>query len=196
MNTTQIVTFGGKNIVTTVTNKAVVIDQWITDVTSHYTDNNETTVVGLDMEWRPNVTSTMNNKTSTLQLCINNKCLIVQLFYLDYIPQSLKDFLGRPNFIFVGVQVGEDAEKLFDEYGLFCCSTKDIQAYAMEQWPYRWYRRPGLKVLAKDIVGLYMPKPMHICRSDWQTRVLSEEQVEYACIDAYASYKIGHRLFM
>ncbi|KAF8387666.1 hypothetical protein HHK36_026320 [Tetracentron sinense] len=82
----------------------------------------------------------MSNKTATLQLCVDNKCLILQLFYMDYIPQSIKSFLSDPNATFVGVEVEDD--------------------------------------------------------SDWQSRVLDEEQVEYGCIDAYASYRIGHKLIM
>ncbi|XP_021734840.1 Werner Syndrome-like exonuclease [Chenopodium quinoa] len=138
----------------------------------------------------------MSNKSATLQLCIDTKCLIIQLFYLDYLPKSLKDFMGWPNFTFVGVEVADDVAKLRDEYGLICARSRDIQAHALGLWPIRWYRKPGLKVLARDIAGLYMAKPIHVCRSDWQARVLSKEQVEYASIDAYASYKIGCKLFM
>lgn len=196
MNNKRIVSFGGANIVTTLTDKAEVIDEWVAEILPHYAANGESTVVGLDLEWRPHVVSTMSNKTATLQLCIDTKCLIVQLFYLDYLPQSLKDFMGWPNFTFVGVEVADDVAKLKDEYGLDCANSKDIQAHALGLWPNMWYSKPGLKVLARDVAGLYMDKPIHVCRSDWQARVLSNEQVEYACIDAYASYKIGSKLFM
>ncbi|KMT13649.1 hypothetical protein BVRB_4g080350 [Beta vulgaris subsp. vulgaris] len=196
MNTKSTVSFGGANIVTTLTDKAQVIDEWVAEILPRYVANGKSTVVGLDIEWRPNVVSTMSNKTTTLQLCIDNKCLIVQLFYLDYLPQSLRDFMGWPRFTFVGVKVDEDVAKLRYEYGLICVCSKDIMDHALGLWPMRWFSRPGLKVLARDIAGLYMDKPMHVCRSDWQARVLTREQVEYACIDAYASYKIGVRLFM
>ncbi|KAF3438669.1 hypothetical protein FNV43_RR21433 [Rhamnella rubrinervis] len=88
------------------------------------------TVVGLDIEWRPYQNSWMSNKSATLQLCINDKCLIVQLFYIDYIPQSLKDFLMNPKFTFVGVGVGDDIDKLRTEYGLPCMRSADIREMA------------------------------------------------------------------
>ncbi|KAL2941640.1 Werner Syndrome-like exonuclease [Bienertia sinuspersici] len=196
MNTKTIVRFGDANIETTVTNKAEAIDKWVDEILPHYANTGKSTVVGLDIEWRPHIISSMSNKSATLQLCIGTKCLIVQLFYLDYLPQSLKDFMGWPNFTFVGVEVADDVAKLRDEYGLVCANSKDIQAHALGCWPNRWWGRPGLKVLARDVAGLYMAKPKHVCRSDWQARVLSDEQVQYACIDAYASYKIGFKLFM
>ncbi|KAH0766760.1 hypothetical protein KY285_002631 [Solanum tuberosum] len=147
------------------------------------------TVVGLDNEWKPTFSSYTSNKSATLQLCIDNTCLIVQLFYLDEIPQTLKNFLANPNFTFVGVEVGEDILKLKNEYGLVCTSQVDIRDVAKTKWPGR-FSRPGLKDLANEICGIYMPKPKHVCQSNW------EAQVEYACIDAYASYKIGHKLLI
>lgn len=192
MGSKYMVHFQGKVIEATVTNMASAVDEWVRDVRSIYTGH--CVVVGLDCEWKPNTISSMSNRTATLQLCIDTKCLIVQMFYLDYIPQSLKGFLSDPNFTFVGVEVGDDALKLLREYGLIVTSTADIQALAMSRWPVRFYRKPGLKDLARYVAGLNMEKPIHVCRSNWEVRYLSEEQVEYACIDAYASCKIGHKL--
>ncbi|KAF3670584.1 putative Werner Syndrome-like exonuclease-like [Capsicum annuum] len=187
------VTFGGQTIVTTVTSKAAVVNEWASEMLSKYAGKQ--TVVGLDSEWRPTFSPYTSNKSATLQLCIDNTCLIVQLFYLDEIPQVLKKFLANPNFIFVGVEVAEDISKLKNEYGLVGSSMADIRDVAKNKWPGR-FSRPGLKELASDLCGLYMPKPKHVCQSNWEARFLSEAQVEYGCIDAYASYKIGHKLLM
>lgn len=112
---------------------------------------------------------------------------------MDEIPQSIKAFLLSPNFTFVGIEVEDDVKKLRDEYGLDCSRSRDIRAEAKARWPYR-FRRPGLKDLARELCGLNMLKPKHVCMSNWEARVLSEAQVEYGCIDAFASYKIGHKL--
>ncbi|XP_060217136.1 3'-5' exonuclease-like [Lycium barbarum] len=185
--------FGGQTIETTVTDKAAIANQWASEMLSKY--SGKQTVVGLDTEWRPTFMPYTSNKSATLQLCINNSCLIVQLFYLDEIPQTLKKFLANPNFIFVGIEVAEDILKLKNEYGLVCSSKADIRDVAKNKWPGR-FSRPGLKDLANAICGLYMAKPKHVCQSNWEARVLNDGQVEYACIDAYASYEIGHKLLM
>lgn len=175
----------------TVTDKASAVDEWIRSVrASCHTQ----TIVGLDCEWKPTFSPILKNKTSTLQLCIDTKCLIVQMFYLDCIPQSLRAFFSDTNFTFVGVEVQDDALKLSNEYGLSVSKTSDIQALAMTRWPICFMRKPGLKELANRIVGLYMAKPLHVCRSNWEARKLTLEQVEYACIDAYASFRIGRKL--
>ncbi|KAH6826453.1 hypothetical protein C2S53_014307 [Perilla frutescens var. hirtella] len=186
------VTFAGTTIETTVTDKAATASAWVREISSLY--GGIPTVVGLDVEWRPHHMDNMSNKSATLQLCINNKCLILQLFYMDEIPQSIKGFLLNPNFTFVGVQVEEDVMKLRNEYGLDCSRCMDVRAEANARWPGMFSRRPGLKDLARELCGLYMKKPLHVCRSNWEARQLSEAQVEYGCVDAFASYKIGHKL--
>lgn len=114
---------------------------------------------------------------------------------MDEIPESIKGFLMNPNFTFVGIEVADDAMKLKNEYGLDCRCCGDIRDAAKDRWPGR-FRRPGLKDLAREICGLVMKKPRHVCKSNWEVRVLSEAQVEYGCIDAFASYKVGHKLFI
>ncbi|KAJ9556153.1 hypothetical protein OSB04_010767 [Centaurea solstitialis] len=210
------VRYDGKTIETTVTKKSAIVTRWVDEILLLHA-NTPKVVVGLDVEWRPHPISSMSNKSATLQLCINTKCLILQLFYMDEIPQSLKNFLLNPKFIFVGVEVDRagpgdflhraskisgpalevdgDISKLHNEYGLACDKRADIRAMVVKKWPLRYYRKPGLKALANDVVGLYMSKPMHVCKSNWDAMELNEEQVEYACIDAYASYKIAYKLF-
>ncbi|MCE3215118.1 hypothetical protein HAX54_000929 [Datura stramonium] len=162
--------FGGQTIETTVTDKAAVANEWASAMLSKY--SGKQTVVGLDNEWKPTFSPYTSNKSATLQLCIDNTCLIVQLFYLDEIPQTLKKFLANPNFIFVGVEVAEDILKLKNEYGLVCASMADVGVLAKNKWPGR-YSRPGLKDLAYEICGLLMAKPKHVCQSNWEARVLT-----------------------
>ncbi|MDD0148694.1 hypothetical protein PSY31_23695, partial [Shigella flexneri] len=52
----------------------------------------------------------------------------------------------------------------------------------------------GLKTLARIVLGKEMEKPKSVCRSDWDNRRLSIDQVKYACLDAYASAEIGTML--
>ncbi|KAK6121074.1 hypothetical protein DH2020_045167 [Rehmannia glutinosa] len=170
------VTFAGTTIETTVTDKSATASEWVEYITATYGVGSPA-VVGLDVEWRPHPVQSMSNKSATLQLCIDNKAF------------------NEPNFTFVGIEVGDDVLKLKNEYGLDCSSHVDVRAASKDLWA-RKYRRPGLKELARELCGLYMVKPKHVCMSNWEARELSEAQVEYACIDAFASYKLGHKLLI
>ncbi|KAF3438673.1 hypothetical protein FNV43_RR21437 [Rhamnella rubrinervis] len=174
-------TFNGKTIKTTVTYKASITDQWVTQIILARHEA-RLTVVGLGIKWKPHQNSyRMNNKSTTLQLCTDNKCLIVQLFYIDYIPQSLKDILMNPNFTFDGTGVGDDIQKLKSEYGLPCSKSANNGEMAKSRWPGR-FSRLGLKDLAFQILGLIMTmkKPLHLTKSNWEARGLSDDQVEHA----------------
>ncbi|KAF7838236.1 Werner Syndrome-like exonuclease [Senna tora] len=155
------VKYNGKSIETTVTDKGIVADEWVQEIYSKFGGNS--TVVGLDVEWRPTFIRDTSNKAATLQLCIDDKCLILQLFYMDYFPSSLKR------------------------------KSQDMREVAKMKWPGR-FCRPGLKDLAMEVANVYMKKPKHVCMSNWEARILSEQQVEYGCMDAFASYSVGHKL--
>jgi ribonuclease D len=98
------------------------------------------------------------------------------------------------NFTFVGIEVAQDIAKL-REFEIECEKNADIGKVAKSQRLGR-FRGPSLKELASEVVGLYMRKPKDICMSNWEVRVLTKEQIEYACIDAYASFRIGCKLLM
>ncbi|XLS51312.1 hypothetical protein HN51_011989 [Arachis hypogaea] len=180
--------FDGKEIVTTVTDKATIVEQWIQDINAIY-EANSSVIVGIDVE--RGLVSGIGSKSATLHLCIDNKCLILQLLHIDNLPLSLKYFLTNPNFFFVGFGVDRVISMIKTDYGLKCGVHADIMELAKEKWPYQYNIRSGLKDLAINVVGLKMKKPK---LSNWKSRVLSIEQVEYACVDAYGSYKIGHKL--
>ncbi|XP_029130621.1 Werner Syndrome-like exonuclease isoform X2 [Cajanus cajan] len=176
----------GIMIETTITHEASIVEEWIKFVSSTYTGNPK--VVGLDTEW----TRAQNKmKVAILQLCVENKCLIVQLFLMNNnIPQSLKSFFVDSDFKFVGVGVINDLNMLKSDYGLESNKGIDISHLAKQIWPDR-ISSMGLKYLAKELVGLDMKKSKEVCTSEWKTKDLTRDQIEYASIDAYASFKIG-----
>nr|GMD78491.1 Werner Syndrome-like exonuclease [Ipomoea batatas] len=182
-------------IQTVVTNMPRMVDVWVHEMEKHYCKSGSKVVVGLDIEWRPNRDTGITNVIATLQLCIANNCLIFQLIHTPEIPESLRDFLKNDSNIFVGVGVSDDAAKLERDYGLEVVNTADLRHLAMkanggESWP----RHAGLARLTEEILGLTLVKPKEITLSMWDNELLSEKQIEYACIDAFVSWDIGKHL--
>ncbi|KAK4726811.1 hypothetical protein R3W88_031728 [Solanum pinnatisectum] len=172
------VSFYGDSILTTVTSDPEIVTHWITDVES---DVSFRDVIGLDIEWRPNYGQTQN-PVATLQLCIGRSCLIFQLLHCrSPIPQSLVTLLDT--YTFVGVGIEADVEK-------------ELVATACEEFGlgYQIRTNAGLKELCSVVLLKEMVKPAHITRSRWDNRFLNEEQVEYACIDAFVCFEIEKRL--
>ncbi|XP_039135942.1 Werner Syndrome-like exonuclease [Dioscorea cayenensis subsp. rotundata] len=185
--------FAGEVIVTTVTSSGSSTAVWLRSLTPSLR-NLQTPIVGLDCEWRPNFTAGSSNLVATLQLCFSNQCLILQLQHMDSIPRILRDFLSDPSISFVGVGIMADVSKLFDDYDLQCGNPVDLDPLCWSYLGLDNRRSLGLKGYAKEILGLTMVKPRRVTLSNWESRVLSYAQIEYACIDACASYYLGCRL--
>ncbi|GJN05472.1 hypothetical protein PR202_ga23098 [Eleusine coracana subsp. coracana] len=46
---------------------------------------------------------------------------------------------------------------------------------------------------AREVLGLTMEKPYNVTMSNWEKHDLDVAQIQYACIDAYVSYKLGEK---
>ncbi|KAF3457010.1 hypothetical protein FNV43_RR01667 [Rhamnella rubrinervis] len=187
-----LVNFSGSVIHTTVTSSAEDVDRWLSKLYhAHSRRWTSTSLVGLDIEWRPYYPPSDRNPVAIMQICIGHHCLIFQLLHANTVPESLVHFLANPVFTFVGVGVKDDADKLLDDYKLGVGCTLDLAQTAAEKFQVADFGRRGLKRLAMELIGKDMEKPKHVTLSDWDTKKLSYEQIEYASIDAYVSFELG-----
>ncbi|CAO2207982.1 unnamed protein product [Urochloa humidicola] len=190
------VRFGSAAIDTTVTRDAAAADEWVRAVRAA-NPGGAPLIVGLDCEWKPNYRSWTTSKVAILQLCAGTRCLILQLLYVDRIPAAVRSFLADPGVRFVGVGVGEDAAKLAADYGLACAAAVDVEARCNNLLGRcAGGSRLGLKGFAREVLGLVMEKPRNVTMSNWEKYDLDEAQIQYACIDAYVSYKLGERVLI
>nr|XP_020166242.2 Werner Syndrome-like exonuclease [Aegilops tauschii subsp. strangulata] len=188
------VAFGEEVITTTVTSSGAAVEDWVEEVYSMYAGCPNQILVGLDVEWRPSY-SRVQNPAALLQLCIDQRCLIFQLLHADYIPDALSVFLMDNQFGFVGVGVAADANRLAQDYDLQVRNLEDLRGVAAEEMGIPELRQAGLKDLAPQVLGVTMQKPRRITMGPWDACCLSDEQIHYACTDAYVSSQIGLELF-
>ena len=58
-----------------------------------------------------------------------------------------------------------------------------------------WSRQASMETLAEDLLGFkYVMKPASIGMSDWKAYWLDEDQVQYASVDAFLSFRMGKAL--
>ncbi|KAF9610316.1 hypothetical protein IFM89_021986 [Coptis chinensis] len=179
------VTVFGNRVTTTVTRRAKVVRQWISRIRNmnrYKTD--KSIVVGLGVQWRP----PSSNKVATLQLCVGSRCLIFQICRSNSIPWSLREFLSNGVATFVGVRNYNDADMLFRDYKLRVKNVLELGKLAGN-------RGASMEYLASSVLGFDgVMKLEEVGRSDWGHKELTQEQVEYACVDAYVSFQIGKKL--
>lgn len=180
--------FAERSIQTTLTDNGSVAESWVSQQTGQE-------IVGLDLELQPCFTKGgSQNKTASLQLCTDNSCLMIQMLFLDSIPETLVGFLKDLGIKLVGAGVRADVAKLNHDYGLECGGPVELGHLAAERFGNQKLKQAGLKCLAMEVLGLSLSKPKTICWSNWSARELQVRQVEYACIDAFVSLSIGKKL--
>ncbi|GFQ75605.1 exonuclease 3'-5' domain-containing protein 2 [Trichonephila clavata] len=147
-------------------------------------------VIGIDCEW---VTVESERKpVSLLQLATDSGfCLLVRLSCLPLwlIPPVLIDILSRVTVLKVGVGVAEDANKLFNDYGLEVRGFVDLRYLAQDLKEVQG-KNMSLKSLGIELLGIDLNKSKELRCSDWNAPHLSEEQVEYAANDAIIAAKV------
>ena len=192
---THLVPFCGKIIETTVTDKASIVENWVLSIRSKFMFNGQKVIAGFNCKWKSHPIRSMSSKIATLQLCVDTECLVIQLLHINDMPQSIRSFLSDSNVIFVGIEIEETVFKLQNEYGLSCTKKIDVRSLVKVHFPLSFYGKPGLKALANRLVGLHKWRPSDDeCLKNMDSRFLDVEQVKFACIDAYALYRIGHKL--
>ncbi|XP_073318028.1 uncharacterized protein [Primulina huaijiensis] len=208
MESLYFVEYCGKTIETTVTNKASVAEKWLLNRMRSLELNGglENRVAGVGCKCFPPLnpadSSIFTKKIATLQLCMDTKCLVLQLPHMDYIPAQcfIRNLLANSGVItFVGVEVQKMWNKIMSEYGIEClrCECKVVDAhFLVKAWfPMSYRGRPTLKALAYGVAGLSMRKSTvgkcYRYGADWGAKILDEELVQQACVDAYALYEIA-----
>jgi ribonuclease D len=186
------VVFHSETIHTMVTHTPFMVDAWLSNLPRN--SHNSRFVVGLDVEWLPNRQRNMDNPVAVIQLCINRQCLVFQILRASFIPQSLVEFLENQGNTFVGVGIREDVEKLLRDHSLRVANFVELCTLATERFG-EHMRGAGLKTLAAHVLGKDIEKPRKITMSRWDKFKLTPQQVEYACIDAFASFEIGRILY-
>ncbi|KAJ4914717.1 hypothetical protein Rs2_00267 [Raphanus sativus] len=180
-------------IETTVTNEVSIAKSWILAVRSE-TQEDPKVVISLNSKTNPQDDA----KTATVQLCIKNKCLILQLLHMNQntnFEECFGDLFCDERFVFVGIGIAETAKKLNSL--LIVVKKVDVRDLVKVNYPisYGVRSRLSLKAMACELLGFGSWKPRReICPRDFASRVLDEEVIKLLSIDAYVSYEIGYKM--
>ena len=144
-------------------------------------------VLGFDTETRPSFRKGRKNKIALLQLAGYKNVWIFRLNQMG-LPDELVDILTNPEIKKVGVAIRDDLKglqvyKTFQPEGFI-----DLAKYS----DHFSIKDNGLRKLAAIILGVKISKSQQI--SNWEQEVLTEKQIHYAAIDAWACFEIYQQL--
>ncbi|KAI8121866.1 Exonuclease 3'-5' domain-containing protein 2 [Lucilia cuprina] len=146
-------------------------------------------VLGFDCEW---VTVGGSRRPAALLQLSSSEglCALFRLCCMKQIPKSLRDLLEDDEVVKVGVAPQDDAKKLAHDYGVGVASTFDLRFLALLTG-----KKPeGLAKMSKSVLNIELDKHWRIVCSNWEAKVLSEKQLDYAANDAYVAVEIFKKL--
>ncbi|XP_057757696.1 3'-5' exonuclease [Arachis stenosperma] len=146
--------------------------------------------LGFDIEWKPSFRSGVPpGKVAVMQICHGTShCHVLHLIHSG-IPKNLQILLEDPLILKVGAGIRGDAAKVFRDYKISVKGLEDLSFHANKKLggsPHHW----GLASLAEKLLSKQLKKPNKIRLGNWETPVLSKEQLEYAATDAFASWHL------
>ena len=166
------------------TNDSLEGEKWLRN---HIVDSTAT-AVGFDIEWKPQFVSKKyggtENKTAVLQLGVDTSCLVLHIYHMSEMPESLESILRDENILKIGSGIDKDASKLARESGLVCKGLVDTQHMAKSLG----LQKIGLKALAKHLLGIELDKDTVF--TNWEKFPLALSEIEYAALDAWVGLKI------
>ncbi|KMZ66515.1 hypothetical protein ZOSMA_299G00050 [Zostera marina] len=153
-------------------------------------------VIGVDCEWKPNyVKGSKPNKVSIMQIASDKRVLIFDLIKLyNDEPKTLdscfKSIMHSPKILKLGYNLQCDLRELSRSYG----DLEGFRYYEMVLDIQKLFKEAsgGLSGLAEKILGAGLNKTRR--NSNWEQRPLTQNQIEYAALDATVLIHIFHHV--
>lgn len=142
-------------------------------------------IIGLDCEWKPEKKGSCRSKTAVVQLACNDISAVFHVFDCGELPFSLKSILENPSIAKVGIDIANDAKRLFLDFGVKSTGLFDLRMFS---WSGN-SKETSLKHLCSNHLGILLDKSDNIRCSDW-SQVLNLAQISYAALDAYSSFAL------
>ncbi|RCI05199.1 hypothetical protein CU098_004720, partial [Rhizopus stolonifer] len=155
--------------------------------------NKQDTSFGVDLEWPPQfVKGKPENKITLVQICSANEILLIQLARMHTFPIELRRFFEEKTVLKSGVNINADGLKLMRDFGFFTNGLVELKE--MSEGYVNWsHNLRSLRALTGIFLGQNMSKGK-VRMSNWAKAKLTDKQIQYAALDAYASYQIFAKL--
>jgi ribonuclease D len=144
-------------------------------------------IVGFDTETRPAFRKGESYLPSLVQVAGERVAWIFQLQRVDC-SGVLGSLLASPDIVKVGVGIAEDLRQLQKLFAFTEAAVLDIGRMAKRQG----IEQTGLRNLAGIVLGYRIPKGKRT--SNWAAARLTQQQIAYAAMDAWAARELYIKL--
>ncbi|KAJ7615624.1 ribonuclease H-like domain-containing protein [Mycena polygramma] len=127
-----------------------------------------------------------------VQLSHNDVAWVLDMYKIRAFPSELRRILMASNIKKVGVGLIKDISIMWDDTRTEMRNLVDVGMMARlilaEKYPKPGYGNLALKTCVEEVLGVTVGK--ELTKSDWRANKLSEDQIQYAALDAVASSRL------
>lgn len=140
-------------------------------------------IIGFDTETRPSFKKGQSYNVALIQLATPDRCFLFRTNMIGF-PKELTDVLEDPTLLKVGLSIHDDFHCLSKIHPVEPQSFVDLQSYVKN---FRIIDN-SLSRLYGILFGERISKGQRL--SNWEAATLTEAQLSYAAMDAYACIRI------
>ena len=190
-NEPPVIKFEGKIVVSSNENEASFLCNEMISQNRSNVNSSEKCVVGFDCEWDINNRHPKSVITDLVQICCSEDTVFLfHLARMNSFPTGLREIVENAKFIKTGVNVSGDVFRLQRQFNLSNVGSdvKDLEMMANKvlKSNQNW----SLDRLCLHVLNKQLPKTQSIRCGNWSDFSLSAEQIKYAALDAYVSWKL------
>ncbi|KAJ1282827.1 hypothetical protein BS78_03G081500 [Paspalum vaginatum] len=178
-------------VLTTVTARPAVARRWLHTAVwlqGRRLRSGADLTVGLGVQWRPpycKLPSGAVPRPATLQLCAGKHCLVFQIARAGAVPNILRRLLADARVLFAAYRAAYDRQLLRAHHRLDVASMVELRGAA-------GMGDASMEEMAAKLLGIRGARKWRsVGTGDWDAERLSPDQVRYACVDAYLSFRLG-----
>ena len=140
--------------------------------------------IGFDTETRPSFSKNKYYTMSLMQLSTEEVCFLIRLNKFGKFPKTLETFLKNNNTKKIGLSLRDDFNRLLDLTKISPNNFIDLQNYVT---PFG-IEELSLRKIYAILFGKKISKSQQ--KSNWEIELLSQSQMRYAALDAWACLRI------
>jgi len=143
--------------------------------------------LGFDTETRPSFTKGTYRKIALMQLSTEDTCFLFRLNHIG-IPESLSRLLINPDIKKIGLSLKDDFSAISKRMQLEPQNFIELQAFVKRFG----IEDNGLQRIYAILFGEKISKGQRL--TNWEADILSDAQLKYASLDAWACLRIYNKL--
>ncbi|CAI7761370.1 unnamed protein product [Closterium sp. NIES-54] len=151
-------------------------------------------MLGMDIKCQPIRSRGREGSVALVQLSNSSHCLILQMLYIDRMPEEVAELLENPDVPIGGCGIEAAAKLLESDYGLPCNGLVELGQLAAKIYHNKRWRQADLDEMNYQLVGTPVMKPRRVGPAEWWRQGLGWNQIQLAVLDAWMAFSVFSEL--